>query len=71
MKHLRILTSAVLLLITCSAIAADPTMPEIFKRGKDRFAAGDFKGSLADFEMLDTMSARPENAAARVKLIPV
>jgi len=72
MRSLRILISAALLLITCSAIAADSAgMPELFKRAKDRFAAGDYKGSLADFELLDSTSARPENAAARVKLIPV
>jgi GWxTD domain-containing protein len=71
MKQLRVLISAALLLITCSAVAADPALPELFKRAKDKFAAGDFKGSLADFEQLDTLSAKPENAAVRAKLIPV
>ncbi|HSY52107.1 MAG TPA: GWxTD domain-containing protein [Thermoanaerobaculia bacterium] len=71
MRRLRILISAALILITCSAVAADPNLPELFKRAKDKFAAGDFKGSLADFELLDTTSAKPENAAVRAKLIPV
>jgi GWxTD domain-containing protein len=71
MKQLRVLISAALLLVTCSAIAADPPLPELFRRAKDKYAAGDYKGSLADFELLDTTSAKPENAAARAKLIPV
>jgi GWxTD domain-containing protein len=71
MIRLRTLTCAALLLIACSAIAADPTLPELFKRAKDKFASGDYKGSLADFELLDRTSAQPQFAADRSKLIPV
>src|SRR5436309_4708072 len=71
MKTLQSLCAALLLLITCSAVAADPTLPELFKRGKDKFAAGDYKGSLADFELLDANSAKPGLEADRAKLIPV
>jgi GWxTD domain-containing protein len=71
MKAFQSLCAALLILITCNALAADPTLPELFKRGKDRFAAGDFKGSLADFEMLDADSAKPGFEADRAKLIPV
>jgi hypothetical protein len=35
-----------LLLITCSAFAADPTLPELFKRAKDKFSVGDYKASV-------------------------
>jgi GWxTD domain-containing protein len=69
MTRPRILACVALLLIACSAVAA--TLPELFKRAKDKFAAGDYKGSLADFELLDTTSAQPEFAADRAKLIPV
>ncbi|HEV7486866.1 MAG TPA: hypothetical protein VGQ65_14405 [Thermoanaerobaculia bacterium] len=44
MKTLRPLCAALLLLITFNAFAADPTLPELFKRAKDKFAAGDYKG---------------------------
>jgi GWxTD domain-containing protein len=72
MKTLQSLcAAALLLLITCSAFAADPTLPELFKRAKDKFAAGDFKGSLADFELLDANSAKAGFEADRAKLIPV
>ena len=39
MKSLQPLCAALLLFITCSAFAADPTLPELFKRAKDKFAA--------------------------------
>src|SRR4051795_6864319 len=71
MKTLQSLCAVLLLFITCNTIAADPTLPELFKRAKDKFASGDYKGSLADFELLDTTSAQPELAADRAKLIPV
>jgi GWxTD domain-containing protein len=69
MTRPRILACAALLLIASGAIAAN--LPELFKRAKDKFAAGDYKGSLADFELLDSTSAQPEFAADRPKLIPV
>lgn len=71
MTRLRPFLVAALLLITCSAFASDPTLPELFKRAKDRFASGDFKGSLADFELLDTNSAKPGFETDRTKLLPV
>jgi GWxTD domain-containing protein len=57
-------------LVAVSA-AADLSLPDLFKRGKERFAAADYKGSLADFDMLDAASARPGFAADRTKLLPV
>jgi len=71
MKTLQPLCAALLLLITCSAFAADPTLPELFKRGKEKFAAGDYKGSLADFDLLDKNSSEPGFATDRAKLLPV
>jgi len=71
LKQLQSLCASLLLFITCSAFAADPTLPELFKRAKDEFSAGDYKASLADFELLDTNSAKPGFEADRAKLIPV
>jgi GWxTD domain-containing protein len=59
-----------LLLVAVSA-AADLSLPDLFKRGKERFAAADYKGSLADFDMLDAASARTGFEADRKKLLPV
>jgi GWxTD domain-containing protein len=61
----------VLFLIATAALAADPSLPDLFKRAKAEFAGGDYKRSLADFELLDTTSAQPANASDRAKLIPV
>ena len=71
MARLHTLIAAALLLVTCTVLAADPPLPELFKRAKDKFAAGDYKGSLADFELLDTNSAKPGFENDRAKLIPV
>jgi GWxTD domain-containing protein len=71
LKKLQSLCASLLLVITCSAIAAEPTLPELFKRAKDEFASGDYKASLADFELLDANSAKPGFEADRAKLIPV
>jgi GWxTD domain-containing protein len=62
---------AVLLLLAGNAFAADPTLPELFKRAKDEFAAGSYQRSLTDFDLLDTNSAKPGFEADRAKLIPV
>ena len=62
---------AVLLLVAGNALAADPTLPELFKRAKDEFAAGSYQRSLTDFDLLDTISAKPGFEADRAKLIPV
>jgi len=71
MKIIRPLIAAALLLVTINAIAADPTLPELFKRAKDKFASADYKGSLADFELLDRNSSQPGFATDRAKLLPV
>src|SRR6267142_2767475 len=71
MKRLTFLLCAALLFIGNSVIAADPTLPELFKRAKDKFASADYRGSLADFELLDTNSAKPGFENDRAKLIPV
>lgn len=71
MTRLRTLTAVFLLLVLAGALGADPTLPELFKRAKDKFAAGDYKGSLADFELLDKNSAKPGFENDRAKLIPV
>jgi GWxTD domain-containing protein len=62
---------ALLLLLTCSAFAADPTLPELFKQAKSAFGSGDYKASLRDFELLDSESAKPGREADRAKLLPV
>jgi GWxTD domain-containing protein len=72
MKRSRILSCAVLLsFFTITVLAADPSLPDLFKRAKEKFAAGDYKGSLADFELLDTNSAKPGFENDRAKLLPV
>jgi GWxTD domain-containing protein len=71
MHTFRTLTVAALLLIMGSAFAADPTLPDLFKRAKDEFAHGDYQHSLADFELLDTNSAKAGFEADRAKLLPV
>lgn len=64
-------TIAFCLLFAASAFAADQTLPTLFKRAKDEFNAGDYAASLADFQLLDTASARPGLEADRAKLLPV
>jgi GWxTD domain-containing protein len=71
MKLVRSLCAALLLLITFNAFAADPTLPELFKRAKEKFSTGDYKGSLADFDLLDKNSSQPGYATDRAKLLPV
>jgi GWxTD domain-containing protein len=71
LKTVRILCGVSLLLLTGALFAADPALPELFKRAKDKFAAADYRGSLADFELLDTNSAKPGFESDRAKLIPV
>ncbi len=67
----RFICCASLLLFAAISFAADLPLPELFKRAKDEFAAGRYKESLADFELLDTNSARPGFENDRAKLIPV
>lgn len=71
MRKLRILCCSLLLVITGTLFAADITLPDLFKRAKDEFAAGSYQRSLADFELLDTASAQPGLENDRAKLIPV
>jgi GWxTD domain-containing protein len=71
MKQLTLRLCTILLLISTSVIAADLTLPELFKRAKDEFARGDFQKSFADFELLDATSAKPGFEADRAKLISV
>jgi GWxTD domain-containing protein len=71
MTRLQTLIVAALLVVTATALAADPPLPELFKRAKDKFASGDYKGSLADFELLDKNSAQKGFENERAKLIPV
>src|SRR5205823_4867968 len=71
MKRFSLAFCTVLLVITGIVLAADPTLPDLFKRAKDKFAAGDYRGSLADFDLLDANSAKPGLENDRAKLIPV
>src|SRR5437764_2323566 len=71
MKLFRILSCSSVLLLAGAVVAADLTLPELFKRAKDEFAAGSYQRSLTDFDLLDTISARPGFEADRAKLIPV
>lgn len=61
----------VLLFTTTALSAADVSLPELFQRAKAEFASGDYKHSLADFQLLDTTSAQPSYAADRATLISV
>ncbi len=69
MKTARILFSISLLLWT-AVLAAQP-LPDLFRRAKDAFSAGDFKSSLADLDQLDLRSAQPGSENERAKLLPV
>ena len=71
MKRLRAAVCVSLLLLVAVSAAADLSLPDLFKRAKERFAAADYRGSLADFEMLDAVSARPGSTVDRTKLQPV
>ena len=71
MKASRVLFCIAVLLLTVAAFAAEPTLPELFKLGKEKFAAGDYKSSLGYFELLDSESAKPGFENDRAKLIPV
>jgi len=60
-----------LVLSTMTAFAAEPTLPELFTRAKNEFGAGDYKASLADFELLDAASRKAGFENDRAKLAPV
>jgi GWxTD domain-containing protein len=71
MKGLRMLSCVALLISAAPLFAADQSLPELFKLAKEKFAAGDYKSSLAYFELLDAESAKPGFENDRAKLIPV
>lgn len=62
---------ALMLMLSSSAFAAEPTLPELFNRAKGEFASGDHKTSLASFEQLDRNSSAPGLENDRTKLVPV
>ena len=66
--------AVVILSLLCCAYAAaasNPQLPQLFAEAKTKFNAGDHKGSLADFEKLDELSARPGHEKDRAQLLPV
>jgi len=71
MKQLRILCCSSLLLFAGVSLAADISLPDLFKRAKEEFAKGDYQRSYSDFDLLDTTSAQPGLENDRAKLIPV
>src|SRR5687768_9978018 len=62
---------ALILALLVVPLGAAATLPEIFKQAKDAFGRGDYKRSLADFELLDSESRKPGFEADRAKLAPV
>ena len=62
-----VLVLALLIVPFCAAA----TLPEIFKQAKEEFSRGDYKKSLADFDLLDSESQKPGFEADRAKLAPV
>src|SRR5438552_2180926 len=67
LKNALLLLTGFLIVPLCAAA----TLPEIFKQAKDEYAAGEYKKSLADFELLDAASRKPGNESDRAKLEPV
>jgi GWxTD domain-containing protein len=63
--------SLFIVLFSATLFAAEPTLPDLFKKAKDEFAGGDYTHSLTDFEQLDTMSLRPGMERDRAKLASV
>ncbi len=66
-----LLTTAALAASAVIALAADVSLPELFARAKGEFGSGNFKESLADFELLDATSRKAGFEADRAKLAPV
>ena len=61
-----------LLILFCTSVfAAEPTLPDLFKKAKDEFARADYTHSLADFEQLENLSLRPGMEKDRAKLASV
>ena len=66
-----LLALAAVALSAAAAFAAEPTLPELFNRAKASFNSGNYRQSLADFELLDANSRKPGFEADRAKLAPV
>ncbi|MEK6371784.1 MAG: GWxTD domain-containing protein [Acidobacteriota bacterium] len=62
---------ALILCLLIVSLCSAATLPEIFKQAKDAFGRGDYKQSLADFDLLDAESQKPGFEADRAKLAPV
>ena len=71
MTRLRFPIALIAIALSAAVFAADPTLPELFNRGKNAFGSGDYKASLADFDLLDVASRKPGFEAERAKLVPV
>ncbi|HEX8153579.1 MAG TPA: GWxTD domain-containing protein [Thermoanaerobaculia bacterium] len=71
MLRTRLNLFVLLALVTLTASAADPTLPQLFTQAKDLFAKGDFKRSLAEFDRLDAASQKPGFEKDRAQLVPV
>ena len=64
------------LMLLCAVLLAlplyaDTTLPDLFRKAKDEFSAGDYKQSLADFDLLDNASRKAGYENDRAKLAPV
>src|SRR5205814_3502946 len=45
-------------LLIALPLYADTTLPDLFRKAKEEFSAGDYKQSLADFDLLDNASRK-------------
>ena len=61
---------AICLLLLIVPLCAAATLPELFRQAKEEFGRGEYKQSLADFDLLDTTSRKPGFEADRAKLAP-
>ncbi|MEO6259298.1 MAG: GWxTD domain-containing protein [Thermoanaerobaculia bacterium] len=61
----------VLTLAVLAGAAHASSLPEMFKNAKDEFGHGEYVKSLADFQILESVSRQPGNEADRVKLAPI
>ena len=67
----RVVTLIATFAVSFSLAAAELTLPDLFKRAKAAFAAGDFQSSLRDFELLDSKSSEAGFEKDRAQLAPV
>jgi GWxTD domain-containing protein len=69
---MRAIAALFVLVLSISILWADnQPLPDLFRRAKEKFAAGDYRGSLSDFELLDANSAKAGFENDRGKLLPV